>query len=350
MQAGASDVSLRITGTLQTRVSYGFTSGGDLAEGQEVERVGFGLRRARLRFTGTFSSRIGAHYDMDLASGTLASTDLYVFYRPTDRVRVRLGYLVGAQPRSYARTSHTRIDAAERPAISDRWARGTIGSSGRDFGIDVRYQTPEVAAEIFLHNGDGSFDRSRSNYREGVSGLDATRGTDRMVLAASASLSYEPEALGGLGVGGYVGYNGARGPNTEAEGTDEGRGYLSYSGHVYWGASPGSQPLRVKLDALAIQYEDLDGFGQQTARGASILGAARIARGAEAFARIEQFGAGLDAETDTYVTLGVSASPSARRGLAYRQERLTLAYANGLPGADGAADQHLVVLQAQIVF
>ena len=39
-----------------------------------------------------------------------------------------------------------------------------------------------------------------------------------------------------------------------------------------------------------------------------------------------------------------------RRGLDYRQERLTLAYANQLPGDPTRATQHLVVLQAQFVF
>lgn len=347
VETSAPDVSVRLSGTFQPRLSYGFTSGDD----DDLQRLGFGIRRARLRATATFTSRFGVHYDVDLGSGSLSSVDLYGFYRPTPRVRLRMGYLAGAQPRAYIFTSHTRIDAIERAAIAERWARGTIGSSGRDFGLEGRYQTPDLTVEVFLHNGDGSFDRARGNFRESVSS-SATRGVDLTRMAAGTYLSYEPGQPQGLDIGGFVGYNAARNPNTAPDGLDEGRAYLTYSGHVYWGASPGSQPVRLKADALAIRYEALDDVGvdvQQSA-GYAVLGAVRVLRHGEAFARYERFYADTEEARDDYVTAGLSYSLSARRGLPYRQERLTLAYANALPENASAADQHLVVLQLQFVF
>jgi hypothetical protein len=343
-------VNLLITGTLQPRASVGFETGdGDLF------RYGFGLRRARLRATARFTSTVGAHYDVDVSSGSLSSVDLYAFYQASDRLRLRMGYLAGAQPRSYIFTSHTRIDGIERAAIAERWARGTIGSVGRDFGLDVRYQTDDLVLDVFVHNGEGSFSRSRSNFREGISGLDATRGTDRAAMAVGTYLTYDPVDDSPLDIGGFVGYNGARSENTVApdvtydDGTEIGRRYLSYSGHVYWGANPGSQPVRGKLDALAIRYEETGPVGARTAWGYSALGAVRLVPGSEAFARYETFFDELGSE-DVYVTVGASFSPSARRGKDYRQERVTLAYTNGLPSAGGIADQHLIVLQMQIVF
>ena len=266
-----------------------------------------------------------------------------------------MGYLAGAQPRSYIFTSHARIDGIERAAIAERWARGTIGSTGRNFGLDARYQTDDLVFDLFVHNGDGSFSRSTGNFREGISGLDAPRGVDRQALAVGAYGSYEPLLGSPLDVGGFVGYNGSRSGNTAApdisgaDGSDIGRRYVSYSGHAYWGANPGSEPIRGKLDALAIRYEETGPVGARTAWGWSALGAVRLVPGSEAFARYETFYDELGSD-DVYMTLGASFSPSARRGKAYRQERVTLAYTNGLPSAVGASDQHLIVLQMQIVF
>lgn len=351
VQSSGSDVNLVLTGTLQPRASVGFETGGD----DDLMRYGFGLRRARLRATATFRSTFGAHYDMDAGSGTLTSVDLYAFYQVAPRVRLRMGYLAGAQPRSYVFTSHTRIDGIERAAIAERWARGTIGSTGRNFGVDARYQTDDLTFDVFVHNGDGSFSRTSGNFREGISGLDATRGTDRQALAVGVYGSYGPVKGTPLDVGGFAGYNGSRSAPTAApgvansDGSTIGRRYLSYSGHAYWGANPGSEPVRGKLDVLAIRYEETGPVGARTAWGWSALGAVRLVLGSEAFARYETFYDELGSD-DAYVTIGASFSPSARRGKDYRQERLTLAYTNGLPSATGLSDQHLVVLQAQIVF
>jgi hypothetical protein len=353
-------VSLRLGGTFQPRLSYGFAAGD--GEADDLDRVGFGLRRARLRATATFGPSFGVYYDVDLATGDVRSVDLHGFWQATPHLRFRAGYLVGAQPRAYAFTSHTRLDAVDRAAISERWAGGTIGSSGRDFGFDVRYETDVWTLDAFVHNGDGSFSRDRGNFRESVSGLSATRGVDTDGLAVSGFVNYKPAALPGVEVGGFAGYNGSENPSTAPDGREEGRRYVSYSGHLYWGARPGSQPLRVKADVIGIRYEELPGEGTaptvvaQHSLGYSVFAAARVLRHGEVFARGEQYhplldgGVSGDVGADTYFTAGASYSLSARRGLPYRQERVTVAYANGLPAAAALADQHLVVVQFQFVF
>jgi hypothetical protein len=354
-------VDLRLGGTFQPRASYGFASNTDDAD-EDLARVGFGLRRARLRATASFGPDFGVYYDVDLATGDLRSVDLHAFWQATPRLRLRAGYLVGAQPYAYALTSHTRLDAVDRAAISERWAGGTIGSSGRDFGFDVRYETDDFTLDVFLHNGDGSFARDRGNFRESVSGLSATRGVDTDGLAVGGFANYEPAGLPGVEVGAFAGYNGSENPLTAPAGREEGRSYVSYAGHLYWGANPGSQPFRLKGDIIGIRYEELPGKGAnplveaQHSLGYSVFAAARAFDHGEVFARGEQYhplldgGVNDDVGADTYFTAGASYSLSARRGLPYRQERMTVAYTSGLPDAPGRADQHLVVIQLQFVF
>ncbi len=341
----ASDVSLRMTGTFHPRFSYGFEEGGD------VTRLGFGLRRARLRTTATFLSSFGVHYDVDLSSGALSSVDLYAFYRPTDRIRLRFGYLAGAQPRAYIFTSHTRIDAIERAAIAERWSRATIGSSGRDFGFEMRYQATNTRFDLYVHNGDGNFSRARGNFRQSVSRFSATGGSDQTALAISGYVNHEVASVDGLEIGGFAGFNGSRNDNTQAG--DEGRQYVSYSGHVYWGANPGSQPVRLKADVLGVVYEDVAATPEaQHLFGYALFGAVEVRPATEAFARFEQLRVFIDEDAESFVTVGLTFSPSALRDLPFRQERFTLAYANALAPevASGVLDQHLIVLQAQFVF
>lgn len=335
---------LQFGGALQPRVSYG------VADGGEAERVGFGVRRARVRAIAYFGSTYGARYDVDLASGRLASIDLYAFYEPTPSLRFRAGYLPGAQPRAYVFTFMTRIDAVDRPVIADTWVANTIGARGRDFGVSARYSAGGVTAELFLHNGGGSFDRAEGDFRETVLGFQD--GPTLRDLAASAYVNLAPAAGPGFEIGGFAGYNGSRNPNTAPDGLDLGRRYLSYSGHLYWGADPGSQPFRFKADVIGIRFESIrrDGVRRdaQHTIGGSALGAARVFGYGEVFARYERLYADLDDVEGDYVTAGLSYSPSARRGGAYWRERVTLAYTNALP--DEGSTVHLVVLQLQFAF
>lgn len=325
-------------GALQTRASVGLTDGAD----DDQARVGWGVRRARARAVLTLSNGLGANYDVDVASGSLQSVDLFAFYNVNDNVRIRAGRMASAQPRAHVGTPLPFIDAVSRPAIAERWGQRTIGGDGRDFGVDVRYRTDELELSAFVHNGDGSFATDRGNVRQEISSGDATGGLNRVAQAVSGYVGYSPAALRGVEVGGYASYNSAEGPNTN------GRSYASYAAHLYWGAEPGSQPLRLKADAIGIHYE---GDDDQRVLGLSLFGAARPTLFSEVFARAERLTPDLDrGRADLFLTAGASVSVSALRGLPYHQEWFTLAYANGLPDVDNPVNQHLLVVQFQIVF
>jgi hypothetical protein len=185
--------------------------------------------------------------------------------------------------------------------------------------------------------------------RQEISSSTATGGVDRVAQAVSVYGGYAPAGWSGIEVGAYAGYNSARNPNSMRL-AGEGRTYASYSAHAYWGAVPGSQPLRLKADAIGVRYEE-DALGEQHVLGLSLLGAARLTPFSEAFVRGETLTPDLGEDrSDVFVTAGASLSVSALRGLPYHEERFTLAYANGLPDVDDPVNQHLLVVQFQIVF
>ena len=332
VQTSAAGIGLRLSGTFQPQLSTG------------DDRAGFGIRRARLRATATLTRRLGVHYDLDAASGSARTVDLYGFAQLSDRVRLRAGYLAGPQPRSAAFTSHTRLDAVDRAAIAERWSLGTLGPAGRDFGVELRHQTERTTAELWVHNGEGVFPLGnvRTSSARPPGGDAPTRG-----LALSTYLSVQ--AGSGVEAGAFAGVNRARSPTTTAPGDSLGRDYASAAGHLYWGADPGSRPVRLKADLLAIRYDGGARLADRLAVGGSVLAAVQVARTGEAFARAERFRPAGDGPSDTYLTAGASYSLSARRGLAYRQERVTLAYTAVLSAADVPV-RHLIVLQGQLVF
>lgn len=341
------DLTIAVSGGLQPRVGYGVQHGEET-----TQRLGFGLRRARIQARVTYQDRLGVEYDVDAATGAVQSVELFGFWQATDRAELRLGRLAVAQPRAFTPTSNTEIDAVDRAAIADRWAAGTIGSSGRDFGLDVRYELAQTLVELSVHNGADGFSRDRANFRESVSAPSVTRGTDQTGLALSGAVRHRPAALGGVEVGAFVGVNTAGNERTAF--ADVERSYTTGSAHLYWGAVPGSQPVRLKADAVGTRYEAVDGYVQESV-GVSGLGAVRVLRYGEAFARAERYWGDVDVEGDAYVTAGLSYSLSAARGLPYRRARVTLAYAyrDAAPTGPGLVvdeDAHLVVLQGQLVF
>ena len=333
------DVSLLISGTVQPRLSYGYQDGDEPGE-----RLGVGVRRARFQMRASYQD-VGFEFDFDGSSGDVRSVDLYGFYNASETVQVRAGLLPPAQPRAYVPTSHSRIDAIERAAIAERWSQGTIGSSGRDVGIDVEVEAGRTSAVLSLHSGTGSLARGLGNFRESITAGDVTRGRGETGAAVSAMVAHEPAGLPGVEVGAFVSANPVGNEDTEFQ--DMTRGYTSGGAHVYWGARPGSQPVRLKLDALGVRYEEVDGFVQE-AVGVSGLGAVRVLGHGEVFGRYEAFWPDLDGDAETFVTVGGSYSPSAAAGRAYRLVRFTLAYA--YRDAIGEEDAHLAVLQGQFAF
>ena len=368
----ADDVDLVISGTVQPRASYGYQEG--TAEGADFERAGFGLRRARFQTRATWQDRLGFEFDFDGSSGRLTSVDLYGFFRIGENWEVRAGRQPGAQPRSYIPTSHSKIDIIERASIAERWAQGTIGSSGRDIGLDVEYAAGGTEVVLFVHNGTGSFDRGDGNFRESITGSSVTRGREQLEVAVTAMAQHEFAGLPGVEIGAFAGYNPVGGdntvleydvlfrPDTVATTVTAERGYTTGGVHAYWGADPGSQSVRLKLDALAIRYEEIDRMQmiqedlemletfrfQQDAVGVSGFGAVRVLGHGEVFARYERFWQDTDQDSEAFVSAGGSYSLSAARGGAYKTVRLTLAYTHrDAPRGD---DAHLVVLQGQFAF
>ena len=336
-----SDVQARFSVAVQPRFMYGRESS------PRIERVGFGLRRARLRTTVVYKESVGMRLHLDFAGGSASAVDLYGFYQASPRVRFRVGYFAGAQPRALIPTSFTVSDGPDRIAISDRWARSTIGAGGRDLGVDVEYADDGNRLSLFVHNGDGSL--SRSNFRTGIGGLMATGGTEQHGLAVSTSASRQFKQIKGLELGAFLGHNSSKNPNTSVDSdASRGRDYNTFSLHLYWGATPGSQPVRLKGDVIGTFFVGNGLAPAQSPLGYSVTAAARLSRGFEAVATFEAYEIDVDATPDRYVMAGINYSPSARRGLPFHQERLTIAYLSGIPGTDAADTQHQVVVQLQL--
>lgn len=337
-------VEFSFTGAIQPRLTYGVEQG---PEG-DFERVGLGLRRGRAEANITVGDHMGINYDIDFGGGSGRTVDLFAFYQPSDFLRVRFGLFAQAQPRSYILTSFSRIDTIDRASIAERWARATIGSSGRDFGLEATLSWTATQLMLALHNGDGSF--SEGNFRQRVAPLSGDRTRDIRSLAYSLYVNHE--LVSGLEIGGLLSYNGSRNANTTDGLVDTGRSYVSWSTHAYWGADPGSQPIRLKLDVIGLHFEDetlAPGAVPQHTIGVAATGVVRIFRYGELYARFEQ--EYVEDEPDNqFLAAGLSYSLSAARGEQYRMRRITLGYQGGYAGVASDVDHHAVVIQLQVAF
>jgi hypothetical protein len=334
----ADDATLTLTGGIQPRVGLG------IEEADDTERLGLGLRRARLQFRLTLLDRVGMEYDVDTTPGDLRSVDLFAFYDLSEAVQLRAGRLPPAQPRGFVPTSYSRIDAVDRSPMDERWAAGTLGSSGRDLSLDLTAELGATELQVTLHNGTGGFSRETDNFRESGSASSVTRGTDETALALSASAHRGGPS--GLSYGGFAGAN-ARGSDRTALDDTTGRGYGTAGAHLYWGERPGSQPVRVKAEVVGVQYESVDGVVQRSA-GVGLLGAVRAFGHGEVFLRGDRFWEDVEGPGEVYGTVGASYSPSAALGRDYRDLRVTASYlVRRSPEGDLG---HLVKLQGQIIF
>lgn len=343
------NADLALGGLVQTEADYGWIGHADAEE--ERTRLGFNLRRVRLRATAHVGPKAGAFIHLDADNGDFGILDAFVFYQFNSRLQFRMGRMASAQPRALILTPVVVMDATERAAIALLWNGGTLGMKGRDFGIDLRYKAAQAEAIVFVHHGDGSFDRLRSNYQPNIVG-DVTGGAEWGIedMAISGYLAFTPHRLRGVEVGGFVGYNGRKNPNTAAN--DEGRDYLSYAAHLYWGATPGSQRVRLKADVIGVQYDETPVVSSQQTLGLSLLGAVAVHRAAEVFGRVESYNPNPDAEGAQllFATAGLSFSLGQLRGRPFQQERITFAYNTRLAEADDVPTHHLAVLQLQLTF
>ena len=330
---------INFAGMFQPRISYGIADDSTTT----AYRFGFGIRRARLRMEARLLEKVGMRYHADFTRGLVRTVDLFAFYQLSNRVRIRMGVMASAMPRSRNLTSSRLIDGIDRAVIAEQWGRVTIGGSGRDFGVDVQYEVPDWTAILFLHNGDGSFDRSRGNYSESISSEAATGGISRSILATSFYVAHRFPSLKGVEVGAYLGQNASRNPNTAGE-SGQGRDYWSYAGHIYYGAEPGSQPVRLKLDVIGINF---NGEEREEWIGVSLLGAVRLRDHMELFARYEN--AKEDAQLDgtSFISGGLIFSVSKLNGGNYSDQRATLGYS--MLDSSTGKQQHLIVLQWQFV-
>ncbi|MCA1800941.1 MAG: OprO/OprP family phosphate-selective porin [Rhodothermaceae bacterium] len=347
------DVRFRLGGTFQPRFTYDQFGGVDDA-GNEVSTAAFGIRRARLRLYGQIGSDIVIFFQMEGSGTSTQLMDIRVAYRLYNDWFIRAGRFVGAQPRVFAITSHSSLDVIERPAIGEVWARGTLGADGRDYGVELYYKTSDAELRLFAHNG-----ANNDNFRPNTGG---NRPSDNRGFnpALSAYASYNPSFFDGLEVGLFGGYNPSENSNTAYASPFEGRKYSNYSGHIYWGADPGSQPVRIKADYLGIRYKSFlmpgtDGTFpqtfQQTVSGASLFASVMPSKAVEAFTRVEYIDFGhMDDTYDTFLTFGATYSMSAARGKAFGNARLTLAWSGRYYNESQYQPRNTITLQSQFFF
>jgi hypothetical protein len=226
-------------------------------------------------------------------AGTSATfTDIRAEWDVTKNTMLRMGRFVGAQPRGMALTLMFDVDAIDRPAIIEHWARSTYGADARDYGVEVVHRKGDVELRGFLHSGDNS-----QNFRVGISEASPSGGTRRGAIATSAMVRVLPSSIPHSEIGAHVGYN----PTKSANALN--RVYSDWSAHAYWGDRIGTQPTRLKFDAVGILYAD-SGPVDQTTTGFSLLAGQLIRPDIELFGRVER----LDTTFDefAYVTAGAS--------------------------------------------
>ncbi len=346
VRAVSDDVSIRIGGTFQPRVTYA----SDIdAAGERHDRAGFGIRRMRLRISADFGERLGLFLQMEGSGATVTWLDLRGEYRVDERLTLRTGRLVGAQPRAYARTSHANIDAIDRPAISDMWARMTIGCVGRDYGIEALWSTPSWELRGFLHNG-----YNRWNYSAGISRDPATGGIETDGFAFSAAATHWPDGRDRLEVGAYASVSTAKNELTEI--AQIGRNYVSYSAHAYWGPLAGDQTIRLKTDIIGISYQEVAPWDIENYIGASLFSGFLVAPHIELFAMGEYWhgdGGGQNGTSQVFATVGGSWSLSALLGRPFVHNRIMLAYSLRSMETDSVdfdEPAHVVMMQMQFYF
>ena len=321
----AQTVSGEWGGTVQVRMGYTpHVASSDEALNLDARRIrARGKVRAGERWT-LFAQAEGAHFDLRML-------DLRLTYHISEHLALQAGRMVVAQPAAYATTTHFTIDALERPGSTRAWAKGSFSSDGRDTGVQALWQRDGTTARIAWHQGLG-------RWRDAWSDLPGQ-------LSFAIRHQLAPEADWDIGL-----YASQRlyGLQTDATGGQWGK---AWAAHLYWGALPGSQPMRFKLDVLGAQSLSATTLGQM--RGVSVLGARSIGRALEWFGRgeriVRETNAGHNLPSQFLATTGLSLSPSAWRGGAFSRERLTLSWECEYTD-DNGWNGHVLVLQAQWVF
>jgi len=334
------DVQFRLGSVVQPRFSY-------LRDAHvDAETAGFGVRRYRFFTRVHLGDRVNLFAQLEGGAGVgpAAFIDLQANLNLTDQWTLYAGRVIGAQPRAYALTLLPLIDSIDRPAISVVWANRTLGADGRTYGAGLQHQSETLTMHFTAFNGTNE----RNLMTEIAS--DSPVAEQNLSLAGAAFVTYRMPAVEGLEIGGHASYNASRNRFTEIDGT--GRRYTDASAHLYYGADPGSQPVRFKADAIGIWYEGVTDAMDDTFWGVSALGAVRVHPAVELLVRGERLNEASPGPqaTQTVVTVGGTLSQSALTGGPFNRHRLTAGYSLRQTGADASTRRHQAALQLQLVF
>jgi hypothetical protein len=314
------DVSLRLGLTLQPRFTYAFED----EDTQNVERLGFGVRRFRLRTYAGFGDNFRLFAQLEGAGVSAQVLDLRAEYSPIDHLWIRIGRFAGAQPRSMAFTLHSEIDMVDRATIADFWARNTIGADARDYGIELHYRPTKTEYRVFIHNGD-----NRNNFRGGPADDNMTERRNDKGLALSTSIRHFPNNDVHTDIGGFVGVNTSKNSySIHPSLPGIGRSFISGSVHGYRGTFAGHYPIRLKFDAIMIKYEEINRNSvelNQLFTGVALFGGYLIRPDTELMLRIERLDRDANQSNDDALLLsaGVTYSFSATERKNFLGQKIT---------------------------
>lgn len=308
------DITFRLGATLQPRFTY-YASG---YNDDTVEEIGFGVRRMRFRTYIGIGPDLALFTQLEGSGANVQMLDLRLEYKLNPEWTIRTGRFVGAQPRAMGRTLHNDIDAIDRIAIADYWARNSLGTDSRDYGLELVYRPKFLEYRLFIHNGD-----NRENRKTGTSETLPT--ANKKTMAISSAVSYFPDNDPHTDIGVFIGFNGNEGNYSAA------KSYYTASFHAYRGTFPGHFPFRVKLDAILLRHQEVQDHPERFDHifmGASLFGGYLLRKDTEVFVKGEayQVDKHITKQDVSILTAGLTYSFSAARDKNFQMNKITAAY------------------------
>jgi hypothetical protein len=315
----ANDMRMRIGGTIQSQASVSTDA---------ETRAGFGVRRMRLRWYGDLGQNVRLFMQLE-GTGTPSFTDYRADWLMTDRTTIRAGRFVGTQPAAMAFTLHSEIDAVDRAVVGEQWALATRGRDARDFGVEVVHRADGIEVRGFVHNGTNA-----QNITGRIGAPQPSGNESKRHVNLSGMVRWLPVEHPNREFGAHVGVN------PQAYGTIP--RYVEASAHAYWGVKTGSQPTRVKADAILIRR---DAPGNPSFTGASLFVGRLLNEDLELFGRGEWLDSyAFNQQARTYGTVGFN------RKLGAWTQHLKAAYSIRLSEAANTDPAHVAVVQWQVYF
>lgn len=316
----SNDMKLRLSGTLQSQAS--------LLSDTET-RVGFGVRRARLRLGGEIRPDIRVFIQLEGSGVSATLTDIRAEWDINPNTTLRAGRFVGAQPRSMAVTLHYEIDAIDRAVTGDHWASITRGADARDYGVELVHRAGDLEVRGYLHNGGNG-----QNITGRIAAPQPSNNITKRHLNISGMVRWLPKSNPNQELGAHVGVN------PKAYGTMP--RYVEASAHIYWGAKPGSQPMRVKADAVHVRRDE---FGDPSMTGMSLFVGHLLNADLELFGKAEWLNSYVyNNDNRTFGTIGLT------RKFGSWNQNVKAAYTLRLSDASNTDPVHMAVVQWQVYF